>query len=381
MPFPAAVALYALDGTWEGPSQALRRYYRDATGVLRIDDLLVSSYAATGEETRGVVGAVGGLVAGELAAGLCHGSCYGEAQPVSVVLSEDGGISWQDVGTLAKGGWGSVVATTGGRALVRELEPGNGGPLRTFPANAPPPVWSFPPDVAPNTAITTATVAGRLTLVAMGNDQRTLWNLDGSSTPLVRIPLPPGVQAIPGLDLVPHGNFLELHVRWANEPETYFGLLDVDAGNFRAIYRYGRDQGLSGISVTEWLTDTVAIGRASFEAARYIPAAPPDFFRGVPAIIDFKAGTVSPIAEFVRALVAKGGGPGPVTVAKGPFARVFGTGDCLNIREGPSTATPALGCFRDGVLLGERGADAPASWRAVTTPDGRAGFADANYLE
>jgi hypothetical protein len=377
--------LYALDGTWEGPTAALRRYYRDPTGVMRTDDLLVSTYAATGEATRGVVGMVGGPVASQLAAGLCHGTCYGELQPVTVVLSEDGGISWQDVGTLAKGSWGSVVATTGGRALVREFEPGQDEPLRTLPAASAPSIWSFPPDVAPNAAITTATVKGKLTLVALGNDERTLWNLDGSGTPLVRIPFPAGVRARPGLQLLPHGNFVELHVRWTNDPDSYFGLLDVDAGNFRAIYRYRRDQGLSGISVTEWLTDTVALGRGTFEVARYIPSAPPGLSSSVPAIIDFKAGTVSPITEFVHFLARKAGGPVPLAIARGPFARVFGTGDCLNVRAQPAQSSLTLGCFKDGVLLRlrpepEQTADG-ATWLAVATPDVRSGWASAEFLE
>ena len=62
--------------------------------------------------------------------------------------------------------------------------------------------------------------------------------------------------------------------------------------------------------------------------------------------------------------------------------RVATGGDCLNVREGPSTEAAAVRCYVDDVLLFERetAETPPEGWVAVRTPDGREGFASAEFL-
>jgi hypothetical protein len=71
----------------------------------------------------------------------------------------------------------------------------------------------------------------------------------------------------------------------------------------------------------------------------------------------------------------------PRLAISGRFLRVVTPGDCLNVRQSASTASPSLGCFADGVLLPQRDASAPSGWAAVLTPDGREGFASSAFLE
>jgi hypothetical protein len=102
---------------------------------------------------------------------------------------------------------------------------------------------------------------------------------------------------------------------------------------------------------------------------------------GIAAIVDFRQGTIASLEELI--------GPGSTdayaeTAAVGPFARVRDTGDCLNVREAPSTSAQSLGCFRDGVLLRDRAETRAASgitWAAVATPGGLPGWASTQYLE
>lgn len=68
----------------------------------------------------------------------------------------------------------------------------------------------------------------------------------------------------------------------------------------------------------------------------------------------------------------------------GPFARVTGVGDCLNVRSEPGQAGQVLGCFADGVLLRDRGEERSVDgepWLRVTAPGAVEGWAAARYLE
>ena len=160
-------------------------------------------------------------------------------------------------------------------------------------------------------------------------------------------------------------------------------MLDLSTGEFDGIYRLAAANGLGFTAVTGWLSATVAIGRASFSAAGYLDGSTDTTFRGIPALIDFGTGVVSPIADFVPQLAGKSGGPVPRHIVVGPFARVSTPEDCLNVRATASTTGAVLGCYTDGVLLPLQD-DAAVSdgqeWLAVDTPDGREGWAVARYL-
>ena len=72
------------------------------------------------------------------------------------------------------------------------------------------------------------------------------------------------------------------------------------------MYQWREADGLSGVSIVGWITPTLAIGRADFDQADYLPNTV-SFFHGVPALIDLQKGTVSPISEFLPQLTIRCG--------------------------------------------------------------------------
>lgn len=101
------------------------------------------------------------------------------------------------------------------------------------------------------------------------------------------------------------------------------------------------------------------------------------------ALVDLKSGLVQPVRELSGGLVDNQQ-PFVSGVVPGAVVRVATGGDCLNVREEPSASAASLGCFKDGVLLADRGESAAAggiSWVAVSTPAGRPGWASIEFLE
>jgi len=92
--------------------------------------------------------------------------------------------------------------------------------------------------------------------------------------------------------------------------------------------------------------------------------------------VDLDAGVIHPIAGFDE--------PGRTAflgnVAPGPFARVRGTGSCLNVREGASLSASAIACFADGTLLRLAGR-AEKEWLEIETPPGTTAWAATEFLE
>lgn len=104
----------------------------------------------------------------------------------------------------------------------------------------------------------------------------------------------------------------------------------------------------------------------------------------VPAVrIDLKAGTLSPLRDLENG-IAPHQQPFVAGTVIGRVLRVANAGDCLNLREQPSTSAKSLGWYRDGVLFGHRGQQQFAdgiSWIGVSTPTGLQGCASAEYLD
>jgi hypothetical protein len=101
------------------------------------------------------------------------------------------------------------------------------------------------------------------------------------------------------------------------------------------------------------------------------------------ALIDLVTGRIQPLRELGEGLDV---GQQPLVrgAVLGRVARIAAGSDCLHVRESPSASATSLGCYRDGVLLFERGetriADG-ATWVSVTTPDDKDGWASAGFLQ
>lgn len=381
VPLPPGLVLYAIDPVWEGPTPGLRRYYRDANGQFRAEALLMTTYDATfGEGSRAMIDVVFGGP-GQVAAAMCHGTCYGAPAPVTYMRSNDSGVTWSEIGTLPE-----VHGLLGiaGDQLVLIAPGGECDQPYTYPAGTPLPAAQ---GSCPRIVVTTQ--AGSAVVAAISRDGRQFRPLDGAgnSQPLP-VPVVKGLFSVIPLSGVRAGPLFQVEWVETAEPESaregYLALVRPGAAAPDGIYRWRRANGLDAVFLDAFVSETVAIGRVSFPTSRYGAQDAANYPRGLPALIDFEAGTVAPIAEFMDYLVAKAGGPAPRSVFVGPFAIVRTPGDCLNVRREPGITSEALGCFADRVLLPLTGATRTVDsreWLAVRTPDGRDGWAARQFLE
>ncbi|MBE0609991.1 MAG: hypothetical protein IH609_11450 [Dehalococcoidia bacterium] len=114
-----------------------------------------------------------------------------------------------------------------------------------------------------------------------------------------------------------------------------------------------------------------------------VPAGSATPFDVPAAFIDLSTGRVLPLRELDEGLETN---QQPLVrgAALGRVARVATGSDCLHVRESPSASASSLGCYRDGVLLFERGEthiEGATTWVAVTAPDGQDGWASAEFLQ
>jgi hypothetical protein len=114
-----------------------------------------------------------------------------------------------------------------------------------------------------------------------------------------------------------------------------------------------------------------------------------DYFGIVPAQIDYGGLTVRAIASpfLDEAFVLPNARNRVIAVQRGPFARVVGTGSCLNVRESYALTSAVVECVANGVLLQHQDALVPNSdadgysWLEVFTPSGTHGFVVTDYVE
>ena len=102
-----------------------------------------------------------------------------------------------------------------------------------------------------------------------------------------------------------------------------------------------------------------------------------------PVVIDLNARTVSRIGPLKRANLGSGHAFIELVVP-GQFGAVrgVGAGDCLNVRNAPSTSAPVLACYAEGVLIPFRTPLRPTNgFQAVMTLDGRPGWASLQFLD
>jgi hypothetical protein len=101
------------------------------------------------------------------------------------------------------------------------------------------------------------------------------------------------------------------------------------------------------------------------------------------ALVDLRTGLVQPVRDLGAGLTGSQQ-PFVVGAVPGPVLRVVAGSDCLNVRQDPSVTATTRGCFKDGVLLADRGQTTTAggiTWVAVTTPLGDSGWASGDFLQ
>jgi hypothetical protein len=383
-PLPDAVVLYIESGCWgcDGPVNALQRVYRGPDGIVRTDDLfrLDGASVAAGKYISSLAPTAGG---NDFLMTVCEGPyCggVGEQAPgamVSIRHSVDGGIAWVTESTfaggavmlanrgLATGGTGSglMYVLIGGAGFRLVNYPGGGTDGIELRGMASPAAAIFAPANGPP--------------LLRDADGVRFYRLDGS---------PANAPAYDFSALSP-----QVVVQWLAFPPNGAGpVVTFELGE--RLVSAAVKNAASGARFTElfvWPASKPAVygvyGVEGFIDGHTWVAAIGTGSGNVPAIIDFGAGTISPIAELLsrgeagdRMLVR--------AVKTGPFARVTGAGagDCLNVRESPALTAPSFACYADGVLLSELGQRTNADgqeWTLVGTPAGRQGWASTVFLE
>ncbi len=384
---------WACDGPGGGPSV---RVYRDSTGV-RTEQLFTGfennlprvTYDSPSGPQEALANMTGGAAtedASVMAVGFCaKGGCEfsnglgGTFDPESegvAFRSMDGGVTWQEIGT-----GGPVFSVAGaladGRVLIATGDRDDGQSH-----------YSLLPDNTP----VTAPVVGAYP-VTLSNE--ILWETNDG-----RLLLADGTPIFTALypnDYVYYGSIAgafrgprdgDLLVSWmlpvpTPRPDNYvdqFALAEIRVVDGQAtIARQSKIDGyLAAIGWWSTKDDRAVITIVPEDATHSYSNQSP-----LPAIVDLRAGTFSLIPGPFKSDMPGYSSLGRTivhAVQTGPFARVTGTGSCLNIRTDPSVSGTVLTCAADGVLLRET-SDVGAGWVSVMTTGGTQGWASAAFLE
>ncbi len=290
--------------------------------------------------------------------------------------SVDGGITWQDVG---RGGtsFGVAGVMADGRVIASTIEHDDG----THD-------YVLLPD---NTAVNPP--ADGVYPVPISNE--ILWATNDG-----RLLLADGTPIFAPTDRDPHyyygsvlGDFKDpqdgqVLVHWelpmpiprpADYVDRYaFASLDVSAGSAHVIRQWEIDGYLVAIGWWSAKDDRVVISLIPEDSTHPYGSQSP-----LPAILDLRSGTFNLIPGPFKSDMPGYSSLGRTivhAVQTGPFARVTGTGSCLNIRTDPSASGTVLTCAADGVLLRDTG-QTNGDWVSVMTPGGTQGWASAAFLE
>lgn len=383
---PPNTALFVEKGCWgcEGYPTGLQRVYRDSEGNLHTDTVF----------DGGFVGVSFSPDAFEAYATVCIDVC-GPLGPsrsgsrTTIYHSVDGGITWAAEGTVD--GIANVLFDgTHGWLLAQYITNGDGSVTNRFseyPGGTP----IVPPA---GTAIAVAFPGSRV--LFFDPDTRRYSNADGSPfLGTLAEQLGDEVDINYGLTPVAVLNSGDVVVRWQRDgtggPPTVPRTGIVRGGKLVDVLEPGR----VGPNVD---IGTIASGDVTFgnaDLARIdVPQAkaltPDDGVAPhLPVLIDLASGEVTPLLLYGDYLF-DGAYAGrnivvAAEVAQAPFARVNTGGDCLNVRQSPSTSSPSVGCFKDGVLLRWLGGTDQSAegidWVPVLTPDGTRGWASAEFLQ
>ncbi len=369
LPVPMSVIVEKGCYQCDGPTSAFERVTLDANGKLKVEQLykpasgyILSSYwDPAGREhylsvcSRGYCGGVGQI--------------SDDAQ-TTIMRSTDGGVTWQPLQTFDRDV--TVAATTAQGVLLNRTTYKDGQFDYRFQLLGTD-KFVTPPAGAQPEYIGTRLIGWRM------SDGKTIQSLDGST--LVVLPDVPHAQT-PGWRGVTVGGILangDVLIGWIDypqqiNPQAYLGV--VRNGQLASVYK-----GLYTLNVGSWLNQSVAFGNVTLPKSDGTPTDAPLY----PAMIDFATGTVNVLELYgqVGSDDYNGQRNRIRLVEPGPFLRVTGAGDCLNVRESASTTAKVLGCFADNVLLRDLSQDQSAgglTWKKVQTPSGETGWASAEFL-
>jgi hypothetical protein len=396
VPVPDNAALIIETGCWacDGPATGFLRVYRDPSGhiitdtLLTIDGLglpprLVTTANGVQEEPPYITGFAMRPDGSEMVVSVCvRESCgsggleaWSPNSRTAFFRSTDGGVTWQPLGELDVGS-SAIGLVREGVVLVSswqaEMAPAS---FSLFPSGeavqAPLGVhtwWAFP------------LPGGDLLWPA---DDSRLLHSDGSVFAVV-----PAdswrLSWVPGINHDPTGARFALE--WVlDNPDSP----NYQARQYLGIFRSdGRlDQAFSPselVFVGPWSGLDVLLGNISISPSQLSTPVPESFPGVLPALIDLDAGLIHPITDPFLGPDWEGGRSLVRAVLPGPFSRVVGTGDCLNVREEPGLSTEIVACAADGVLLHDTGETREvdgAIWLRVLTPAGLGGWASRQYLQ
>lgn len=314
---------------------------------------------------------------------VCSRGYCGELASVSadaqttVLRSTDGGVTWQAVETF-DGDVGLAGPTQQGFLLNRSVYLDTGTDWRFQ-------VLGSSTMVRPPAGTEPEFAYGRPTLIGWRKTgTNDVLNLAGS--PLVTLPAlgnrqygqAAQVAAVLGDDVL---------VMWADGPSAddvshYLGVMEN--GALTKVLRFHSTSGWN-FFVGDWLTKNAVFGNALVSPADLDPARSSTAGSLHPVWLDLQTGQLNVLELYGAAFSDSYRGRNYIReVEPGPFLRVSGAGDCLNVRESASTSARSLGCFADNVLLRDLSGTESAggiTWRKVGIPDGRQGWASGEFLK
>jgi hypothetical protein len=372
------MAMIIETGCWgcDGPPTGIVRAWKAPDGQIRIERILGyepnSPNVVDIDGNRLAAGAIRSISSTQdgsvMAVSICiQGTCaldgldaFDPNSITAIFRSTDGGVTWQEVvrrGPVA----GTAGVMTDGQLLVGNSLDAQG--LSTeyslFPGDTP---------ITPPTGAVHPVVAGDAILWATADER--LIRTDGSD--FLQLPPDPNSQ-YPAAWVV--GNIAD--------PDKGSAIVH---GYDSHSQQYLRKVDGHGATAQSFTIDGIAYVSTWFpKDSRVVLSITPQPGGGgppVPAFLDVDTGVFNLIREPFQDRDSQTGTGRTIVhaVQIGPFARVTGTGSCLNIRTDPSVSAEVLTCMADGVLLRES-SDVSAGWVSVMTPGGTQGWASAAFLE
>ena len=380
---PNDLVVYLGPAPWAADSFPilLWRVYRGHDGTIRRDDLFANAKAQFGP--LAIVGWTASESYGEIVFVACQeGRCRGVGVggwegEFDVYRSIDGGITWSAAGQVSAMTFPRAVTPAGVIMAEWQGRDANERPEYRFflhPSGeaVTPPAPNTEPRVVPGLGL-----VWEPTYTDRKFGAEPIYDASGAAIAYA--------EPAPNLEarLAARAGAGDLYGAWLYVPDrpadphprtAYIGRLDA-SGRPVALFTPQRVATWNG---PYFAGDGLLLGNVEVP----VPAGSARPFDVPAALIDLGTGRILPLRELAAGLDAN-----QQPLVRGTVlarvARVVTGSDCLNVRESPSASAASLGCYGDGVLLFERGEtriEGATTWVAVTTPEGKDGWASAAYL-